>query len=102
MAGRWAPWVVAAVLSTGCVGAPRAIHTVGAVAAATLWSAAVIGTVVVLEDHDAHRHGAACGHYRRWHDDRWIYKYDDRWEYYDAPTARWYVYVDAGPVVAGR
>lgn len=80
--------------SAGCVVAPRTVHTVGHVAAAALWTAAVIGTVSVMTYHDEHFHHDHCGHYRRWHDGRWVYYYGDRWEYYDESSASWYFYAE--------
>lgn len=61
-------------------------------ASAALWSAAIVGTAVTLEAHDEHSHHASCGHYRRWHEDRWVYFYEDRWEYFDTDSGLWYAY----------
>jgi hypothetical protein len=87
--------LVAALLGTsGCLVSPRGAQAVGSVAAAALWTAAVVGTVTVLAYHDAHFHHDQCGHYRRWHEDRWVYYYGGRWEYYDQTSATWYVYAE--------
>jgi len=75
----------------GCVMTPR---TASNLATAAIWAAAIAGTVVVLEAHDAHYHYESCGHYRRWYDDRWVYYYHDHWEYYDEASGEWYVYAD--------
>jgi hypothetical protein len=97
MGNRVAAVALVAILtsSSGCLVSPRAVHQVGYVASAALWTAAVIGTVAVLSYHDPHYHHDHCGHYRRWHGDRWIYYYGDHWEYYDEPTASWYFYAEA-------
>ena len=80
--------------ASGCIVSPRGAHVVGNVAAAALWTAAIVGTVAVLSYHDAHYHHDHCGHYRRWHDDRWVYYYGGNWEYYDDGSATWYVYTE--------
>jgi hypothetical protein len=54
-----------------------------------------VGTAVILAMHDDHEHGADCGHYRRWHHDRWVYYYDGHWEYYEPATAAWYIFAQA-------
>ena len=77
--------------SSGCIATP---HAVGDLAEAAIWTAAVAGTVLVLDDHDDHYHYESCGHYRRWHSDRWVYYYGDSWEYYDDGTGQWYYYID--------
>jgi hypothetical protein len=86
--------VLAATLASGCYVSPRVAHSVGAVASAALWTAAIAGTLTVLAYHDAHYHHEHCGHYRRWHDERWVYYYGSHWEYYDEPSATWYFYVE--------
>lgn len=80
--------------TSGCIVSPRGAHVVGNVAAAALWTAAIVGTVTVLAYHDAHYHHDHCGHYRRWHDDRWVYYYGGHWEYYDDGSGTWYVYAE--------
>jgi hypothetical protein len=82
--------VLASLLASGCIVSPRGAHIVGNVAAAALWTAAIVGTVTVLAYHDAHYHHDHCGHYRRWHESRWVYYYGGHWEYHEAGT--WYVY----------
>jgi len=86
--------VAALVGSSGCLVSPRGAAMVGDVAAAALWTAAVVGTVTVLSVHDQHHHHDHCGCYRRWHDDRWVYYYGGHWEYYDDGAATWYVYAE--------
>ena len=83
---------LAGVLASGCVVSPRVAHNVGAVASAALWTAAIAGTIVIMAIHDDHYHDEHCGHYRRWHDERWVYYYGGHWEYYDEPAATWYYY----------
>ena len=91
---------IAAVLAvllgsaSGCIVSPRGAYVVGNVAAAALWTAAIVGTVTVLSYHDAHYHHDHCGHYRRWHDEHWVYYYGGHWEYYDDGGATWYVYAE--------
>jgi hypothetical protein len=80
--------------TTGCYVSPRVAHDVGAVASAVLWTAAIAGTIAVLTIHDAHLHHEHCGHYRRWHEDRWVYYYGGHWEYYDDPSGTWYFYAE--------
>jgi hypothetical protein len=81
-----------AATSTGCVMSPRTAHSLGNVAVAALWTAAVVGQIAVLTYHDAHYHHDHCGHYRRWHSGRWVYYYGSHWEYYD--DGAWYYYQD--------
>jgi len=83
---------LAATVSVACV-APRGVHHL---AAAAIWTAAIAGNVVILVAHDAHLHSETCGHYRRWQDGRWIYYYEQRWEYFDDTSGQWYYYADAG------
>jgi hypothetical protein len=83
--------VALASLSAGCIASGGTVH----VSSAAIWTAAIAGSVVVLVEHDEHLHHVNCGHYRRWHDERWVYYYDDRWEYYDADRGQWYVYGEA-------
>ena len=77
-----------AVASSGCFpGYYARSNLVGA-----LWTAAVVGLAIHLAVHDAHVHWESCGHYRQWHEGRWVYWYNDHWEYYDEPTGQWYLY----------
>ncbi len=86
--------LLAITLGSGCFVSPRVAHNVGAVASAAIWTAAILGTIAVLAAHDDHFHYEHCGHYRRWHEERWVYYYTDRWEYYDDSSATWYFYAD--------
>jgi hypothetical protein len=52
----------------------------------------VIGLAVHMAVHDEHYHWETCGHYRQWHDGRWVYWYHDHWEYYEPAAGQWYVY----------
>lgn len=51
---------------------------------------AAVATVIAV--HDAHYHDYYCGHRYVVVEDRPVYYYQDRWEYYDAPSGRWYMY----------
>ena len=61
---------------------------------AVLQTIAVVGlaAAVVLAVHDAHMHSYRCGHETIIVDDRPVYYYQDRWEYYDAERGQWYYY----------
>lgn len=91
----WATVIVAAALvgvtATTSACSPRMF---GAVAAAAIVTAAIVGTAHVLAYHDAHWHNEYCGHRHRWHDGRAVYYYHDHWEYYDPYDRRWYYYAD--------
>jgi hypothetical protein len=82
---------VALIATTTTACSPRLARTVFAAAVLT---AVIVGTAHVLAHHDAHFHDEYCGHHRRWHDGRWVYYYEERWEYYDPDTGRWYYYSD--------
>ena len=86
--------LLAGALGSGCLVSPRGIHTVGNVATAALWTAAIAGQIALLTVHDAHLHHDHCGHYRRWHGGRWVYYYEGRWEYYEPAESRWYFYAE--------
>ena len=77
--------------SSGCIVTPRAANNL---AAAAIWTAAIAGTVLILEAHDDHYHYESCGHYRRWHEDRWVYYYGGSWEYYDEGNGQWYYFAE--------
>jgi hypothetical protein len=71
----------------GCT--PRmAGHIVGA----AIVTAAVVGTAHAIHHHDHHFHHYNCGCLREWHDDHWVYWYQDGWEYYDPHAGVWYRY----------
>ena len=78
-----------ALTSSACFIAPR---TAANLATAAIWTAAVAGNVLLLAHHDSHYHYEQCGHYRRYHEERWVYYYGDHWEYYDEYDGRWYYY----------
>ena len=80
--------------SSGCVMSPRTAGSIANVAAAGLWTAAVVGQIALLAYHDAHYHHDHCGHYRRWYGGNWVYYYGGHWEYYDGGAGRWYYYAD--------
>jgi hypothetical protein len=48
--------------------------------------------------HDAHFHHRHCGHRYVFHDDRAVYEYEGRWEFYDDTSGTWYYYPDGVPV----
>jgi hypothetical protein len=75
--------------TAGC--SPRLARTVFAAAVVT---AVIVGTAHVLAHHDGHFHDEHCGCQRRWHSGRWVYYYEDRWEYYDPDSGRWYYYAE--------
>ena len=54
-------------------------------------------TAVVIAHHDAHYHNHYCGH--RWvvYEERPVYYYEGRWEYYDHYQDTWYYYPDGVP-----
>jgi tellurite resistance protein TehA-like permease len=85
---------LAAMISSGCYVSPRTAHTVGHVAAAALWTAAIAGQLAMLSYHDGHYHHEHCGHYRRWHQGRWVYYYGGHWEFYDPDAGAWYYYAE--------
>lgn len=60
-------------------------------------AAYVAVTALVLAAHDGHYHHHHCGH--RWvaYEDRPVYYYQDRWEYYDPYSRTWYYYPDGVP-----
>ncbi len=60
--------------------------------ARTIVTAAVVA--VVLAHHDAHYHDHHCGHRMIIVEDREVYQYQDRWEYYDSRHGEWYYYED--------
>jgi hypothetical protein len=57
----------------------RAISTIAAVA-------------TILAVHDAHFHSHHCGHQYMMVEERPVYHYQGRWEYYDEHDANWYYY----------
>jgi hypothetical protein len=75
--------------SAGCH--PR---MVGPLVAAAIVTAAIVGSVRVLEHHDGHYHHASCGHHRRYHEGHWVYHYNGQWEYHDPYESRWYYYAE--------
>ncbi|HYU14854.1 MAG TPA: hypothetical protein VEL05_02230 [Candidatus Acidoferrum sp.] len=83
---------LAGTLASGCVMSPRTANSIGNLAVAALWTAAVVGEIALLADHDAHYHHDHCGHYRRWYGGHWVYYYGGHWEYYDDGAGSWYYY----------
>ena len=67
----------------------------GMVAARVLVTAAVVATVLAV--HDAHYHHHHCGHEYVIVDERDVYHYQGRWEYYDSHQDQWYEYRDFEP-----
>jgi hypothetical protein len=51
-------------------------------------------TAMVLAAHDHHHHSAYCGHTYVVYEQRPVYYYGGRWEYYDAGADTWYYYPD--------
>jgi len=60
-------------------------------------AAYVAVTAVVLAAHDAHYHNHHCGHRYVVYEDRPVYYYEGRWEYYDPYEGTWYVYPEGIP-----
>lgn len=55
--------------------------------------AVIVGAAVaVVAHHDAHYHHRHCGHHYVVVEDREVYEYEGRWEYYDESTGEWYYY----------
>ena len=74
-------------LSSGCT---RAGWQLAGTAVNVL--AVTLQVAYILSYHDAHYHGAHCGHDPRYYDGRWNYHYHGHWEYYDPGTGGWYYY----------
>ena len=55
---------------------------------------AVAMVATVLAVHDAHHHSHHCGHEYTYVEDRPVYYYEGRWEYYDNESGHWYYYDD--------
>ncbi len=66
----------------------------GGLFAARLFTAilmtAAVATVLAL--HDAHTHNYSCGHEYVIVEERPVYHYQGRWEYYDPGSGQWYQY----------
>lgn len=57
--------------------------------------ALIVGaTVAIIAHHDAHHHSPYCGHEYVVVEDREVYQYQGRWEYYDDETGEWYYYTE--------
>ncbi|MCC6620196.1 MAG: hypothetical protein IT385_03015 [Deltaproteobacteria bacterium] len=54
-------------------------------------------TAAVLAAHDAHYHHYHCGHHWVVYEERPVYHYQGRWEYYDPYARTWYYYPDGIP-----
>ncbi len=75
--------VITSLTQIGC--GPR-----GFAAFRTVAAFAAIATVLAV--HDAHFHSHHCGHEYVYVDERPVYHYEDRWEYYDSESGHWYYY----------
>lgn len=62
----------------------------GFLAARILVTAAVVATVLAV--HDSHYHSHHCGHEYVIVEERPVYRYEGRWEYYDDHEGQWYQY----------
>ena len=51
-----------------------------------------VAAVAVVAHHDAHFHDRYCGHSYVVVEDRDVYEYEGRWEYYDEGSGQWYYY----------
>jgi len=82
-------WVGAMLLSLmllGQFGCTRhGLHVFRAVATVAVYAA-------ILATHDSHYHNHHCGHTYVVHDNRPVYHYQGRWEYYEPDTGNWYHY----------
>lgn len=76
--------VLAASLTSGGCGRG------GFLLARTLVTVAAVATVLAW--HDAHYHHHHCGHEYVYVEERPVYRYQGRWEYYDPDSGRWYMY----------
>ncbi len=75
--------VITSLAQMGC--SPR-----GFAAFRTFAAFATVATI--LAAHDAHFHSHHCGHEYVYVDERPVYHYEGRWEYYDAQSGHWYYY----------
>ncbi|MBL8786161.1 MAG: hypothetical protein JNJ59_14780 [Deltaproteobacteria bacterium] len=60
-------------------------------------AAYVAVTAMVLAAHDAHYHSYHCGHHYVVVENRPVYEYQGRWEYYDPHEDTWYYYPEGPP-----
>ena len=81
------------ILAQGC--RPMAYFATRAI----ITAAVVAG---VLATHDAHYHDHHCGHDYVYLDQREVYHYEDRWEYYDPHDGHWYHYENPPPELRHR
>jgi hypothetical protein len=54
----------------------------------------VAAVATVLSWHDAHHHHVHCGHEVVYVEERPVYNYEGRWEYYDPDSGTWYHYTE--------
>ena len=62
----------------------------GYLAMRTAITVATVATIVHW--HDSHFHHHHCGHEYVYVEDRPVYHYQGRWEYYDQESGHWYQY----------
>ncbi len=56
-----------------------------------------VAVEAALHAHDHHLHHSHCGHRYIYYQDRAVYEYEGRWEYYDYDNDTWYYYPDGMP-----
>ena len=81
--------IVAALLSLA-LATSSGCGRMGGVVVRAMVATAVVATV--LAAHDAHYHHHHCGHHFVIVEDREVYEYEGRWEYYDPYDGQWYAY----------
>jgi hypothetical protein len=64
---------------------------------AAIITTALVGTAMVMAEHDAHHHHTYCGCQRHYHEGHWVYYYGGHWEYYDEDHDAWYRYQSGPP-----
>jgi hypothetical protein len=84
---------VIGVTGSGCFVRTHGHHG-GSLLGAAILTAAIVGTAMVLAEHDAHHHHKHCGCERRHHNGHWVYYYGNHWEYYDSHDGHWYYFED--------
>ncbi len=83
-------WAVACLLAVGLALQPGCGHRLALGVARVV--AVGVAAAAVLAGHDAHMHSHVCGHEYVIIEDREVYHYQGRWEYYDPDTGEWYEY----------
>ena len=82
--------MVLIVLLLGFTATQSGCGRLGYHAVRTLVTVAAVATVLAW--HDSHFHSHHCGHEYVYVEERPVYHYQGRWEYYDAHNGPWYYY----------